>query len=72
MIGSREYILEGAAYKKLTDYVFFRDGWICRCCRQCRPLHAHHLIKRSDLRIDAIFNPGTLGGQRGFDFEPHD
>jgi hypothetical protein len=31
---------------------------------------SHHVAR--DLRIDAVFHTRPLGGQRGFDFEPHD
>lgn len=48
--------LTGEAYQRLKLQVFTRDKWRCRRCGERLPLTVHHLIKRSDLRLDTLEN----------------
>ena len=49
-------VLRGDAYIALTRQVFTRDRWQCRCCGRRVPLQAHHLVERSDVRLDTLEN----------------
>ena len=55
-------VLEGEAYRALCRLVFARDQWKCRRCERRSNLQAHHLRKRSDVRIDLPYNLITLCG----------
>ena len=48
--------LPPAEYAALKQKVLERDGWQCRRCGARRQLQVHHIIKRSDIRIDVSWN----------------
>jgi 5-methylcytosine-specific restriction endonuclease McrA len=53
-------VLKGDEYRALVNRCYQRDGWKCRKC-ECRTnLTPHHLIKRSDIRLDTLANLCTL------------
>jgi 5-methylcytosine-specific restriction endonuclease McrA len=52
--------LTGQAYAQLVQDVLTRDEWQCRRCASREHLQVHHLIKRSEIRIDATWNLCTL------------
>jgi 5-methylcytosine-specific restriction endonuclease McrA len=43
-------------YKALCLQVLDRDEWTCRRCSSRQRLQVHHLIKRSELRLDVSSN----------------
>lgn len=52
--------LPPAEYKELCQLVLARDQWTCRRCPNRQNLQVHHIIKRSEVRIDASWNLVTL------------
>lgn len=52
--------LRGEAYKALTQQVLNRDEWQCRRCPSRSNLQVHHIIKRSEIRLDISSNLVTL------------
>lgn len=52
--------LDGEAYKALCEQVLTRDEWRCRRCSSRAHLQVHHIIKRSELRLDLSWNLVTL------------
>ena len=52
--------LEGDEYRKFTNSIFIRDGWMCRRCSARKSLTPHHLVKRSQLGGDTPGNVITL------------
>ncbi len=47
-----EVRLEGAAYTRFKMQLHALDGWRCKVCRKILPLQVHHMIKRSERRLD--------------------
>jgi 5-methylcytosine-specific restriction endonuclease McrA len=52
--------LTGPAFTKWREAVLNRDHWRCRRCNSPERLHVHHIIKRSDIRLDTLENGITL------------
>lgn len=48
--------LDRDAYKRLCREVYSRDGYKCRVCKLRKPLHAHHLLFRSQGGDDTYYN----------------
>jgi 5-methylcytosine-specific restriction endonuclease McrA len=53
-------LLEGEEYDALRLAVLERDHWQCRRCGHRRHLEVHHIVERSDLRLDTMENLCTL------------
>lgn len=53
-------VLKGDDYRALVTSCYERDGWRCRKCGGREHLTPHHIIKRSDIRIDISENILTL------------
>jgi 5-methylcytosine-specific restriction endonuclease McrA len=53
-------VLKGDAYRAVVNQCYQRDKWKCRKCESRTNLTPHHLIKRSDLRLDTLENLCTL------------
>lgn len=58
-------VLEGPEYKAWTRRIFARDGYRCRRCGKKRWLNVHHMISRSEIRLDIDSNGITLCGGDG-------
>jgi 5-methylcytosine-specific restriction endonuclease McrA len=52
--------LRGQAFKALNQRVLERDEWTCRRCPSQQNLQVHHIIKRSEIRLDLSWNLVTL------------
>ncbi len=52
--------LPKAEYQELLLQVYERDDWACRRCGRRQNLAAHHILKRSNLRLDISSNLLTL------------
>lgn len=50
------YRLPPEEYEELKQYVFERDGWMCRSCGWRGNLHCHHILFRSHDGVDADYN----------------
>lgn len=55
-----EVRLSGDAYRAVVEACYERDRWQCRRCGRRQYLTPHHLIKRSDQRLDTLDNLVTL------------
>jgi hypothetical protein len=53
-------VLKGDEYRALVTRCYERDGWRCRRCQNREHLTPHHIIKRSNIRIDTEENLLTL------------
>jgi 5-methylcytosine-specific restriction endonuclease McrA len=52
--------LEGDEFQRWKDAVMARDGWACRRCGRKSNLTVHHIVKRSERRLDTMENGITV------------
>lgn len=55
-----EVRLAGDDYREVVRQCYARDHWQCVRCQTRQHLTPHHLVKRSDLRLDTLENLVTL------------